>query len=119
MTQNVSFPMQQNAPLGGRALKRQAAKDVTATAWARARDGTGWKLVLSFADRDGRDHQLQVRRSEIIRGDLLFELLDHHGYAVPADPRSRAGLRRSVLAADPDQRLVIGGRGKLVPEAGP
>jgi hypothetical protein len=52
--------------------KTPHARYVNAVAWARARNGTGWKLVLSFADRDGRDHQLLVRRSEIIRGDFLF-----------------------------------------------
>lgn len=97
----------------------RAENKVTAIAWARARDSTGWKLVLSFADRDGRNHQLQVRRSEIVRGDLLFELLDHHGFAVPTDVYSRAALRRSVLAADPEQRLLIADRGKLISEAGP
>src|SRR5436190_17284403 len=94
--------------------KSHAEKHVTAIAWARARDGTGWQLVLSFADRDGRNHQLLVKRSEIMRGDGLFELLDHHGYPTPTDPCARADLRRSIVSADPTQRVLITERGKLV-----
>jgi hypothetical protein len=94
-----------------------AKGNLTAVAWARARDGTGWQLVLSFADRDQRDHQLLVKRCEIVRGDLLFELLDDHGYPVPADPHSRTELRRSIVAANPEKRVLITEKGKLVPEA--
>jgi len=93
-------------------------QNVTAIGWARARDGTGWQLVLAFADRDGRRHEVLVKRTEIIRGDLLFELLDDHGYPVPADPHSRAELRRSIISADPEPRFRIEGRGKLVPDQG-
>src|SRR6184192_2696985 len=93
-------------------------KNVTAIGWARARNGTGWRLVLSFADRDGRDHRVLVRRTEIMRGDLLFELLEHHGYSLPVDPHSRAELRRSIVSADPEPRFRIEWRGKLVPDQG-
>jgi hypothetical protein len=86
--------------------KSHPGKNIAAIAWARARDGTGWKLVLSFADRDGRDHQLLVKRCEIMKGDLLFELLDMYGYPILMDAYSRAALRRSILAADPEQVSV-------------
>jgi hypothetical protein len=76
-------------------------------------------LVLSFADRDGRDHEVLVKRCEIMKGDLLFELLDMHGYQIPMDVYSRAALRRSILAADPDQRFLLADRGKLISEAVP
>jgi hypothetical protein len=79
-------------------------------------DGTGWQLVLAFSDRDGRAHQVLVKRSEILHGDKLFELLDHHGYPIPADHYARADLRRSIVAADPQQRFLIGGGGKLTSE---
>jgi len=98
--------------------KSHRETDVIAVAWARARDGTGWQLVLSFADRDGRRHEVLVKRCEMARGDSLFELLDDHGYPVPANPHSRAELRRSIVAADPEPRFRIEGRGKLVPELG-
>jgi hypothetical protein len=97
--------------------KSRSTRDVTAIGWARARDGTGWQLVLAFTDRDGRAHRVLVRRSEILQGDTLFELLDHHGYPIPADHHGRADLRRSVVAADPEQRLLIDSRGMLTSEA--
>jgi hypothetical protein len=100
--------------LGG---KSQQQTGVSAVAWARKRNGTGWQLVLGFTDRDGRAHRVLVRRSEILQGDTLFELLDHHGYPVPADHHGRADLRRSVVAADPEQRLLIDSRGMLTSEA--
>jgi hypothetical protein len=93
-------------------------QNVTAIAWARAPDGTGWQLVLSFSDRDGRTHEVLVKRAEIIQSNLLFELLDHHGYPVPVDPHSRAELRRSIVSADPEPRFRIEARGKLVPDQG-
>jgi hypothetical protein len=96
----------------------RAEKTVTAIAWARARDSTGWQLLLSFSDRDGRRHEVLVKRCEIVRGELLFGLLDDHGYAVPVAPHSRAELRRSIVSADPDARFRIEGRGKLVAEQG-
>jgi len=84
--------------------------------WARARDGTGWQLVLSFSDRDGRGHQLTVKRSEIIRGDSLFELLDDFGFSVPSDYRARAMLRQALVDAEPQARLWFGRNGKLEPD---
>jgi hypothetical protein len=113
-------PLKPAAQLPGqRASERlRAEKNVTAIAWARARDSTGWQLVLAFADRDGRRHEVLVKRHEIARGDLLFELLDDHGYPVPVDPHSRAELRRSIISADPEPRFRIEGRGKLVPDQG-
>src|SRR5437763_4763792 len=99
-------------------LQSRKRQNVTAIAWARAGDRTGWQLVLSFADRDGRDHQLLVKRREIALGELLFDLLDEHGYPVPVDRQSRAELRRSIVSADPEPRFRIEGRGKLVPEKG-
>jgi hypothetical protein len=97
--------------------KSRSTRDVTAIGWARARDGTGWQLVLAFTDRDGRAQQVLVKRSEIFHGGKLFELLDHHGYPIPADYYARADLRRSVVAADPAPRLLIDSRGRLVSEA--
>ena len=92
-------------------------RNINAVAWARCSDGTGWQLVLGFTDRDGRAQQVLVKRSEILHGGRLFELLDHHGYPIPADYYARADLRRSIVAADPEQRLLIDGRGKLASEA--
>jgi hypothetical protein len=94
-------------------LKFRAHENFTAIAWARARDGTEWRLVLSFNDRDGRAHQLIVKRSEIIRSDALFELLDDFGFPIPSDHRARAMLRQSIIDADPQARLWIGRNGKL------
>ena len=68
---------------------------------------------MAFTDRDGRAHQVLVKRSEILHGGRLFELLDHHGYPIPADYYARADLRRSIVAADPEQRLLIDSRGRL------
>jgi hypothetical protein len=99
-------------------VKCRSVIDVIAIGWARARDGTGWQLVLAFADRDGRRHEVLVKRYEIARGDSLFELLDDHGYPAPADPHLRAELRRSIISADPEPRFRIEGRGKLVPDEG-
>src|SRR6266576_545379 len=87
--------------------KSHSGNNVAVIAWARARDGTSWQLVLSFPDRDGRNHQPLVKRSQIIRGDFLFELLDEHGYPIPTDAYGRAALRRSILATNPEQRLLI------------
>ena len=98
--------------------KCDADENVSAIGWARARDGTGWQLVLAFADRDGRRHEVLVKRCKLARGDLLFELLDDHGYPVPADPHSRTELRRSIVSADPEPRFRIEARGKLVPDTG-
>src|SRR5437762_14384699 len=104
---------------GRQASERSGAKgNVTAIGWARARDSTGWQLVLAFADRDGRRHEVLVKRCELARGESLFELLDDHGYPVPADRHSRAELRRSIVCADPEARFRIEGRGKLVPDQG-
>src|SRR3981081_1327980 len=100
------------------APKSNSDKNVTAVAWARARGGTGWQLVLAFADRDGRRHEVLVKRCKLARGDLLFELLDDHGYPVPADPHSRTELRRLIVSADPEPRFRIEARGKLVPDTG-
>src|SRR5689334_10042411 len=91
-------------------------KNVTAIGWARARDGTGWQLVLAFADRDGRRHEVLAKRCDIARGEGLFELLDHHGYPVPANPLTRAELRRSITSAEPEPRFWMEGRGRLVPD---
>src|SRR5260370_1436197 len=96
--------------------KSQKRTGVSAVAWARAHDGTGWQLVLGFTDRDGCAHRVLVRRSEMLHGDKLFELLDDHGYPIPADHYARADLRRSLVTADPEQRLLIAGRGKLTSE---
>src|SRR5689334_15482406 len=84
----------QNAPAITRreVSKSPPQENVDAVAWARRRDGKGWRLVLSFADRDGHTRQLIVKRSEIIRGDALFELLDDFGFPIPADHRARAML---------------------------
>jgi len=87
--------------------------DVIVAAWARRQDSTGWRLVLSFADRDGRTHQLIVKRSEIIRSDTLFELLDDFGFPIPADHRARAMLRQAIIDAVPQARLWIGRNGQL------
>jgi hypothetical protein len=104
---------------GYQASERSRPKgNVTVIAWARARDGTGWQLVLAFADRDGRRHEVLVKRCKLARGDLLFELLDDHGYPVPADPHSRTELRRLIVSADPEPRFRIEARGKLVPDTG-
>jgi hypothetical protein len=92
-------------------------RNINAVAWARCSDGTGWQLVLGFTDRDGRAQQVLVKRSEILHGGRLFELLDHHGYPIPADYYARADLRRSIVAADPEQRLLIDSRGRLTSEA--
>src|ERR1700730_6962124 len=97
--------------------KSRSTIDVTAIGWARCPDGTGWQLVLGFTDRDGRAHQVLVKRSEILHGERLFELLDHHGYPIPADHHKRADLRRSIVAADPEPRLLIDSRGRLTSEA--
>ena len=89
--------MSKNFPFKTRdSSKSHPQKNVDAVAWARSRDGTGWRLVLSFAGRDGRTHQLIVKRSEIIRGDALFELLDDFGFSVPSDHRARAMLRHRL-----------------------
>src|SRR6266403_574268 len=119
MTKQPLFRTQDGVSSTRRAAdKCDAEKNVSAIAWARARDSTGWQLVLAFADRDGRRHEVLVKRCEMARGDSLFELLDDHGYPVPANPHSRAELRRSIVAADPEPRFRIEGRGKLVPELG-
>jgi hypothetical protein len=119
MTKQSLFRTQDGVSFTRRAAdKCDAGKNVTAIGWARARDGTGWQLVLSFSDRDGRTHEVLVKRAEIIQSNLLFELLDHHGYPVPVDPHSRAELRRSIVSADPEPRFRIEGRGKLVPDQG-
>src|SRR5437879_4374601 len=108
-----TFPFIRNS-----APKSHAETPVAVTGWARKRDGTGWQLVLSFTDRDGCRHEVLIKRSEIIRGDLLFDLLDDHGCPIPAEPHSRAVLRQSILAADPEQRFWIENNGKLALEAG-
>jgi hypothetical protein len=119
MTKQSVFRTQDGVSFTRRAANKcDAEKNVTAIGWARARDGTGWQLLLSFSDRDGRTHEVLVKRAEIIRGDLLFELLDDHGYPIPAHPHSRAELRRSIVSADPEPRFRIEGRGRIVPEQG-
>jgi hypothetical protein len=119
MNQNLTFQPKNILPfIRDRVPKSQAATNVTVTGWARKRDGTGWQLVLSFTDRDGRRHEVPIKRSAIIQGDLLFELLDDHGYVIPADRHSRAALRWSILAADPESRFWIESKGRLVSEAG-
>jgi hypothetical protein len=91
----------------------RAQQNVDAIAWARTRDNTRWRLVLSFADRDGHTRQVIVRRSEIIRSHALFELLDDFGFPIPSDHRARAMLRQAIVDADPEARLWIGRNGKL------
>ena len=119
MTKQSLFRTQDGVSFTRRAAdKCDAEKKITAIAWARARDSTAWQLVLAFADRDGRRHEVLVKRREIARGDLLFDLLDDHGYPVPVDRHSRAELRREILSTDPEPRFRIEGRGKLVPDQG-
>jgi hypothetical protein len=74
--------------------------------------------MLSFTDLDGRRHEVPIKRSAIVQGDLLFELLDDHGYVIPTDRHSRAALRWSILAADPEPRFWIESKDRLVAEAG-
>jgi hypothetical protein len=119
MTKQSLFRTQDGVSFTLRAAdKSDAKKNVTPIGWARARDGTGWQLVLAFADRDGHRHELLVKRREVARGDLLFDLLDDHGYPVPVNPHSCAELRRSIVSANPEPRFRIEARGKLVPEHG-
>src|SRR6202022_4608675 len=59
MTKQSLFRTQDGVSFTRRAAdKCDAGKNVTAIGWARARDGTGWQLVLSFSDRDGRTHEV-------------------------------------------------------------
>jgi hypothetical protein len=117
MNRKPAFRTKDTFPfIGNSAPKSHAETTVAVTGWARKRDGTGWQMMLSFTDRDGRRHEVPIKRSAIIQGDFLFELLDDHGYVIPADRHSRAALRWSILAADPEPRFWIESKGRLVSE---